>query len=63
MRLMFLPVNDAWAFFFGDILIDLEGFPRFHSTLKEAKDAAASLGLEVSRVSCGIYAVNAKAVA
>lgn len=61
MRLVYLPVNAAWAFFFGDTLIDLAGFSRFHSTLKEAKDAAASLGLEVSRVSSGIYAVNAKA--
>lgn len=63
MRLMFLPVNDAWAFFFGDILIDLEGFPRFFNTLKEAKDAADYRGLAVTRRASGVYDVNAKAAA
>lgn len=49
MRLVYLTANAAWAFTWGNQLVDLEGFPMFFQDRREAVEAARVRGLAVSR--------------
>jgi hypothetical protein len=48
MNLVFLPVNQAYAFIFGDSTLQISGEPRFFQTKREAIEAAKRHGLSVN---------------
>ena len=47
-QLEYLPVNAAWAFTFGDAILQMGDFTRFFSTHEAAVAAANSQGLNIS---------------
>lgn len=49
MRLTYFPMNAAYAFTFGESMVDLYGWPMFFETRREAVEAARERGLKVSR--------------
>jgi|WetSurSiteA1Bulk_404760.scaffolds.fasta_scaffold554265_2 hypothetical protein len=52
MRMVFLPVNQAWVFKFGEQLISLDGpagGQRLFNTKAEAIDAAKAVGLKIDK--------------
>lgn len=48
MKLVFLPANQAWAFFFGSSMERLPGQPMFYRKKSEAMQAAERAGLRVT---------------
>lgn len=48
MSLIYLPINAAWSFKFGDELIRMGDSPMFHPTKRSALDAARDCGLTVT---------------
>lgn len=61
MRLVYLPANQAFAFKFGDNLIDIENpngtkSSRFFQTRAEAVAAARAIGLQVDGRGCVVAA-------
>lgn len=48
MRLVYFPINMAWAFMFGDSPTSMDG-QIFYQTRGEAVSAASRVGLDVSR--------------
>ena len=55
MRLVFFPANQAWAFVFGEDVVQVLDFCRFFLLRGDAVLAAGEAGLSVSRlgVVCG----------
>lgn len=49
MKLIYLPANEAWSFFFYDVLVELVRGQRFYAKREDAELAANVLGLKVSK--------------